>query len=265
MPPKSRLPVVLSIAGSDSGGLAGIQADVKTLTAHRVHPITAVTSVTAQNSRSIAGIHVVPRRMLVAQLESLCADFDIAAVKIGMLGSGANIRAVSQWLREHRIVNVVVDPVLISSSGGRLLSVSAVKWLRDELLPLSSIVTPNVPEAEALLGRRLATAAEVRFAAADLLRLGSHGVLLKGGHFGGRASAVRDYFADAGGTIEIAHPRLPYSARGTGCTLASAIAAGLAKRQPLRRAVQEAEAYLQARYRRARPIGRGNAHALAYD
>ena len=263
MPPRRRLPVVLSIAGSDSGGLAGLQADLKTFEAHGVHGVCAVTAITAQNSRAIASVRVVPAATLLAQLEALRGDFDIAAVKIGMLGSTANVRAVAHWLRRQGHENVVLDPVFVSTSGRRLLSAHGMAALRDELLPLARVVTPNVPEAEILLARSLADAAGLREAASELLRSGGAAVLLKGGHFGARTPAVYDYFADARGIVRFAHPRLPIAVRGTGCALASAIAAGLAKKLSVRRAVREAEEYLQDCYRRAMPIGRGTAHVLA--
>ena len=263
MPSRRRVPVVLSIAGSDSGGLAGLQADLKAFEAHGVHGLCAVTAITAQNSRAIASVRVVPTTTLLAQLEALRADFDIAAVKIGMLGSTANVRAVARWLRTHVYGNVVLDPVFVSTSGRRLLSAQGIAALRDELLPLASVVTPNVPEAEILLARSLADAAGLREAATELLRHGAGAVLLKGGHFGGQTPAVYDYFADARGIVRFAHPRLPIAARGTGCTLASAIAAGLAKKLSARRAVRQAEDYLQACYRHATPIGRGTAYVLA--
>jgi hydroxymethylpyrimidine/phosphomethylpyrimidine kinase len=262
MPPKRRLPVVLSIAGSDSAGLAGLQADLKTFAVLGVQGLTAVTAITAQNSREVGSIRVVPADSLLAQLEALRADFDIAAVKIGMLGSTANVRAVARWLRRHAMHNVVLDPVFVSTSGRRLLSAPGIQALRRELLPLATIVTPNVPEAEVLLARSLADAAALRDAASELGRHSGAAVLLKGGHAGGRTDVVVDHFADAHGGALFEHRRLPFVARGTGCTLASAIAAGLAKNLSLRAAVRRAEAHLQQCYRQATPVGRGEAFAL---
>lgn len=262
---KRRLPVVLTIAGSDSGGLAGVQADLQTFASCGVHGLTAISAITAQNSRAVSSVRVLPAAALLAQLDALRADFRIAAVKIGMLGSSANVRAVATWLRRHGLGNVVLDPVLASTSGRRLLSARAICTLREELLPLATIVTPNLPEAEALLACRLTDSTRIDDAAAELRRHGARAVLLKGGHVDSRASTVRDFYADARGTLEFAHRRLPFSARGTGCTLASAIAAGLARKMPLRRAVREAESYLQECYRHAVPVGRGSARALAHE
>src|SRR5580765_4114130 len=143
-------PSVLSIAGSDSGSAAGVQADLKTFLAHGVHGLTAITAITAQNTGAITAIRVLPQSMLLAQLDAVLSDFRIAAVKIGMLGNAANTRLVAHWLRQHRLPNVVIDPVLVASSGGRLLADSAIAVLRRELLPLAHVLTPNVPEAETL-------------------------------------------------------------------------------------------------------------------
>jgi len=259
-----RHPVVLSIGGSDSAGLAGIQADLKTFAALDIHGLTAVTAVTAQNSRVVVASRVVSPTLLLSQLEALHADFRIAAVKIGMLGNAAIARAVAEWLERVGARNVVLDPVLVASSGRALLNVAGLRMLRERLLPLATIVTPNVPEAAALLGRPAGTIGDLREAAVALRRLGARAVLLKGGHAHGRADVIRDWYADTRGEREFVHARLPYAARGTGCTLSSAIAAGLARGKPLRTALAEAEAYLQRCYCRARPVGRGTARALGH-
>lgn len=256
-----RLPIALTIAGSDSGGLAGLQADLKTFAAFGVHGLSAITAITAQNSMKVRAVHVLRAGVLLDQLEALCADFDIAAVKVGMLGNTANVRVVADWLRRQQPRSVVLDPVLISTSGSRLLSARALSVLRDELLPLSSLVTPNLPEAEALLGRRLDGADRLHDIAAEMQRMGARATLLKGGHADG-TTTVRDIYVDARGSLEFEHLRLPYTARGTGCTLASAITAGLARNPSLRSAVRQAESYLQTCYARAAPIGRGGMRAL---
>ena len=260
----ARHPVVLSIAGSDSAGLAGIQADLKTFAALDVHGITAVTAVTAQNSRVVVATRAVPPALLLSQLEALHADFRIAAVKIGMLGSAAIARTVADWIEHIEARNVVLDPVLVASSGRALLSAAGLRVLRARLLPLATVVTPNLPEAAALLGRPIAAAGDLPETAIALRRLGARAVLLKGGHARGRADFIRDCYADARGEREFVHARLPFAARGTGCTLSSAIAVGLARGKPLRTAVDDAEAYLQRCYRRARLVGRGAARALGH-
>lgn len=257
-----RPPCVLSIAGSDSGSAAGLQADLKTFAAFGVHGLTAVTAITAQNTRTITDVRVLSPRIVLAQLEAVRADFRIAAVKIGMLGTAANVDAVAGWLRAHRLRNIVVDPVLAASSGNRLLPAAAVAKLRRALLPLAAVLTPNAPEAEILLTRPLRLASEVPGAARDLRKLGAHSVLLKGGHLD--TEPVRDYFLDGAGAVEFIHRRQRHSARGTGCTLASAIAAGLALGLPLREAVARAERYLQDAFRNARPIGKGASRVLQH-
>ena len=256
------LPCVLSIAGSDSGSAAGVQADLKTLLAHGVHGLTAVTAITAQNTQAITAIQVLSQSMLLAQLNAVLADFRIAAIKIGMLGNAANIRLVARWLRQHRLPNVIVDPVLVASSGNRLLADNAIAVLRRELLPLAQVLTPNVPEAEALIGRPIRTYAQMRAAAHHLRTMGAQAVLLKGGHLGG--TTVRDYFVDAAGKFEFSHRRLNYPVRGTGCTLASAIAANLALGLAPREAVARSEHYLQRAFRSARRNGRGVGRVLQH-
>src|SRR5579883_1956327 len=236
-------PSVLTIAGSDSGSAAGVQADLKTFSAHGVHGLTAITSVTAQNTHTISRIHVLPKDIVLAQLDTVLADFRIEAVKIGMLGSTANVRAVARWLKIHHLKNIVVDPVLTATSGGRLLPDTAIAVLRREILPLARILTPNVPEAETLLAHPIRTPSDMRAAAHKLRKLGVEAVLIKGGHLD--AARVHDCFVDADGVIDFTHSRKKYAARGTGCTLASALAAGLALGLPARDAVARAESYLQ--------------------
>lgn len=261
--PSSKLPpCALSIAGSDTGGSAGMQADLKTFAACGVHGLSAIAAITAQNTRTVTAVRVLPAKLVLAQLDALHADFNIAAVKIGMLGNAANVRAVARWLSAHRLRNIVLDPVLVSSSGRALLDARGHAALRDELLPLADVLTPNLPEARALLG--IPATFEDAIAMAQRLRaLGSRAVLLKGGH-AQSARTVRDVFVDARGVAIFEHARRAYSARGTGCTLASAIAAGLARKRRLRDAVADAEAYLQAAYARARRTGKGAARVLGH-
>jgi hydroxymethylpyrimidine/phosphomethylpyrimidine kinase len=253
---------VLSIAGSDSGAAAGIQADLKTISAFGMHGLTAITAITAQNSNKIEAVHVLSTKLLLAQLNTLLADFRIAAVKIGMLGSAENVKAVARWLQTNRLPNIVLDPVLLASSGRRLLSDKALFALRDELIPLVDMLTPNLPEAEALLARKIASTSAMRAAAQDLRNLGARAVLLKGGHLD--AGKVRDYFIDAKATTEFVHLRREFAARGTGCTLASAIAAGLAQGHTPLQAVSSAERYVQACFRRAYRAGRSANRVLGH-
>jgi len=235
---------VLTIAGSDSGGAAGIQADLKTFAAFGAHGLSAIAAFTAQNLDSVLSIHRVPSHALEHQLQALFAGFDIAAVKIGMLGSVANVTAVAATLRAMRARNVVLDPVLASTSGAALLSARGVRALREQLIPLADVLTPNLPEAEILLG---SSVRDVEAAARALRALGARAVLLKGGHARGRI--VRDVLVDARGVEEFRHARLAVRARGTGCVLSSAIACGLAGGRSPRAAIAGAEEFLQAALR----------------
>ena len=248
-------PCVLTIAGSDSGGGAGIQADLKTFAAHRVHGLSAIAAVTAQNTRAVTSVHAVPVRELERQLDALFDDFDVAAVKIGMLGRAATVRAVARALAARRPPHVVLDPVMIATSGAALLEPDAVRALRERLLPLATLVTPNVPEAEALTGTRIANAAALEPAARALRANTDAAVLLKGGHLP-RGSVV-DLLLDARGVVRHVHPRLPVEAHGTGCTLSSAIAARLGRGEPLRRAVDGAIAWVHGALAHGYRPGRG--------
>ncbi len=264
MPRRTVIRCALSIAGSDSGGCSGIQADLKTFAALGVHGLSAISAVTAQNTRNVESIRILPAKLLLAQLDALIADFPIAAVKIGMLGNAANIRAVANWLRAHRLRNIVLDPVLISSSGRQLLTKPGLQELRRSLLPLAAIVTPNVPEAEALLGCRIRSLREMRDAARVLLQHGARAALLKGGHLSDATTAVYDYFIDTNGEAHFEHARVPFAARGTGCTLASALAAGLALDHPPLQSARRAERYVQSCLRRAMPLGKSAQRVLGH-
>lgn len=253
-------PNVLTIAGSDSGGCAGIQADLRAFSAQGLHGLSVITAVTAQNTTQVASIHRVPAREVARQLAAVFADFRIGAIKIGMLGSATTMRVVADFLGARAIRNIVIDPLLLSTSGAALYPRRALARLRAELLPLATLLTPNVPEAEALLGRRIRRANELPQAARDLLETGPRAVLLKGGHL--RGSPVCDVLVDARTTWEFTHPRLPVSVRGTGCALSAAIAAALARGLELEAAVRFGEKYLQDGLRGAYRPGRSKRHAL---
>jgi hydroxymethylpyrimidine/phosphomethylpyrimidine kinase len=241
-----RRPVtVVSIAASDSGGGAGIQADLLTFAAHGVHGATVLTAATAQNTRSVAAVEPLSPRFVARQIDAVFADLEPAAVKIGMLYDAARIGAVAAGLRRHRARNVVLDPVMVSKSGARLLSRAAVAALRERLLPMADLVTPNLPEAEVLARMRIRTAADRRVAAASIYELGPRAVLVKGGH--GRGSQLRDLLFDGRFFTELVAPRIRTRAtHGTGCTLSSAIAANLALGLPLEDAVIAGVRYLRA-------------------
>ena len=235
---------VLSIAGSDSGGGAGIQADLKTFAALGCYGMTAITALTAQNTLGVGAIHGVPADMLKAQLSAVLDDIGVDAVKIGMLHAPEIVRVVAWALRHYRVQRVVLDPVMVATSGDRLIAPDTVQVLVDELFPLATLVTPNLDEAAMLLGRPIAHADELEGAARELLALGAPAVLLKGGHLPG--DEVTDLLVTGAGAAQrLSSPRIESrNTHGTGCTLSSAIAAHLALGEPLDRAVSLARAFI---------------------
>jgi hydroxymethylpyrimidine/phosphomethylpyrimidine kinase len=256
---------VLTIAGSDSGGGAGIQADLKTFSALGVYGASVITALTAQNTRAVTAIHDVPPTFVTAQLDAVFDDIEFAAVKIGMLSSPAIIEVVTDGLRRHEARNIVVDPVMVAKSGDRLLRADAVAALRERLLPLATLITPNLPEAAVLLDLDEAPdEAGMIEAAARLRQLGPRAVLLKGGHLDRTAESI-DVLNDGAEPVTLAAPRIATkNTHGTGCTLSSAIAALLARGLPLRAAVTEAKAYVTAAISAADRLtvghGRGPVH-----
>ncbi|RDI99796.1 bifunctional hydroxymethylpyrimidine kinase/phosphomethylpyrimidine kinase [Dyella solisilvae] len=260
--PHTAPPIALTIAGSDSGGGAGIQADLKTFHARGVHGLSVIAAITSQNTRGVSAVHTVPLAHIRSQLEAVFDDFPIGAVKTGMLGSAAVTRLVARELRRRRPAWLVVDPVMISTSGARLLDEDAVQAMVDQLIPLADILTPNLPEAEALLGRKLRKPEQFDKAGEALLGLGARAVLLKGGH--SQEREVVDRFYDERGVLELRYPRLPLEGHGTGCTLASAIAAELAKGQAPRAAVRRAVAYVHRALERSYRPGGGPVHVLGH-
>ena len=261
MNPDSRPVCALTIAGSDSGGGAGIQADLKTFAAHRVHGLSAVAALTAQHTRGVTAVHVPDAAFLQAQIDTCFDDFRIGAVKLGMLARSDLIHTVADAIERFRPPWVVLDPVMVATSGARLLDPHALDALRGRLLPLASIVTPNLPEAAVLLGRDEPSRATLDEACHDLLAMGPAAVLLKGGHLGDGGDAV-DVFAEPGSRRHLHHPRLPIEGHGTGCTLASAIAASLCRGLPLDEACAAAADYVHAALRGAYSPGRGTVVVL---
>lgn len=248
-------PLVLSIAGSDPSGGAGFQADLKTIAALGGYGLCAATAITVQSTRGVAAVHAVAPRVVAAQIRALLGDFDVGAIKIGMLGSAAVARAVVRELANAPRVPVVLDTVLRASRGAALLDRRGLDVLRGELLPLASVVTPNLPEASRLLGREIASADQMPDAARELLALGPRAVLLKGGHLAGRR--LLDLFVDARDTLRFAHTRLAREAHGTGCALSSALAVRLAAGAAGPGAARDAIAYVRGALRRAKRRGRG--------
>jgi hydroxymethylpyrimidine/phosphomethylpyrimidine kinase len=240
-------PVALTIAGSDSGGGAGIQADLKTFAALGVYGVSAVAALTAQNTKGVTAIHDVPPDFIAAQIDALLDDFEIGAVKIGMLSNAAAIDAVARALDRHQAKNIVLDPVMIASSGDRLLAADAVASLRGLLIPRARVITPNLPEAAALLDTVPARGeSEMEAQAQALQSLGAQAVLIKGGHSRGTESV--DLLLDTSGRImRLAASRVATeNTHGTGCTLSSAIAAGLARGLDLAEAARAAKEYVTA-------------------
>jgi hydroxymethylpyrimidine/phosphomethylpyrimidine kinase len=238
------VPVAVTIAGSDSGGGAGIQADLKTFSALGVYGASVITALTAQNSKGVSAIHEVPREFVAAQIDAVFSDLPVGAVKIGMLANIAVIEAVAAGLKRWNQTNVVLDPVIIATSGARLLQPRAVDALRRVLVPCAALITPNLSEAADLLDSPPArTETEMSDQAQRLLTLGAKAVLIKGGHAHGPESA--DLLVDATHVVRLVAVRVATeNTHGTGCTLSSAIAAGLAKGHDLEDAVREAKDYV---------------------
>lgn len=251
------LPVVLSIAGSDSGGGAGIQADLKTFHAFSTFGTTAVTAITAQNTVGVAAVHPIPADVVLAQIGALATDLRPAAVKTGMLATGELVEAVASAIREHRLRDYVLDPVMVATSGDRLLAPDAERLIAEELVPLSRVVTPNLDEASILVGFDVTDPESMRRASAALVEMGAGAALLKGGHLAG--DEVVDILFETGEWHEWRRRRVrTTSTHGTGCTLSAAIAAGLAHGRPLHRSVEDALDYLQRAIASAPGIGSGH-------
>jgi len=247
----------LTIAGSDSGGGAGIQADLKTFAAHGVYGTSAITAVTAQNTLGVAAWQALSADLVTAQIEAVAGDFAVAAVKTGMLATAAIVEAVAAAIESLDLPLLVVDPVMVAKGGQRLLDDEAVEAMRAELLRRAHLVTPNVPEAEALSGTRISTVDDMHLAGRQILALGPRLVLVKGGHLGGGESI--DVAVGAAGSFEIRGPRhAGRHTHGTGCTLSAAIAARLARGEGLEDAIRGARAWLEGAIRHAPGLGAGH-------
>jgi hydroxymethylpyrimidine/phosphomethylpyrimidine kinase len=246
----------LTIAGSDSGGGAGIQADLKTFTVFGVYGMSAVTALTAQNTRGVTGIHTVPAAFVRAQIDAVVSDIGVDAAKTGMLVSAEIITTVAQAIRDYAITPLVVDPVMVAQSGAALLETTARAALLRELLPLATLTTPNVPEAEALTGIAIGSVADLRTAARRLIEQGTRACLVKGGHLGGDEAV--DVFDDGRQVIELRAVRLQTAhTHGTGCQLSAAITAQLARGTPLLAAVEQAKRFITVAIRNGLALGTG--------
>ncbi len=255
-----RPPIALTIAGSDSGGGAGIQADLRTFAAFGVHGTTAITALTAQDTRGVHAIHTVPLAMLRAQLEAVLGDFRVGAAKLGMLATPAIAREVARMLRLHPRLPVVLDPVLVATTGARLASRDLADALRRHLFTRADLVTPNIPEAERLLGGAIAGVHDMHAAARALLDGGARAVLLKGGHL--RGPQVVDLLLAPGIERWFRQRRIGGESHGTGCSLAAAIAAGIARGATLEAAVEGAIDFVHAALARGYRPGRGRLRVL---
>ncbi len=253
-------PIALTIAGSDSSGGAGIQADLKTFAALGVYGASVITALTAQNTAGVSAIHQVPAEFVTAQINSVFSDLGVDAVKIGMVAKPATIEAIAAGLARWSPKHVVLDPVMVATSGDRLLPEEAVAALRTKLIPRASLITPNLPEAAALLDEPVAESeAEIESQGKRLLQMRCSAVLIKGGH--GRGAESVDYLITASGMVALAAPRIATkNTHGTGCSLSSAIAAGLAKGEEMEAALRNAKAWVSAAIAAADRLGVGQGH-----
>jgi len=252
----------MTIAGSDSGGGAGIQADLKTFQALGVYGTSALTAITAQNTLGVRAVHEIPIDVIAAQIDAIVDDIGVDAAKTGMLSSAEIIGTVAERVRHWRLDRLVVDPVMVAKSGDRLLREDAVQALVRDLMPLALVLTPNLPEAEVLVGRPLMTEDDIRRAAREIIALGPRAVVMKGGH---RAGDATDLLFDGQRFEAFASERIDTpNTHGTGCTFSAAIAAGLADGLDMVAAVGAAKRYLTEAIRQARPLGAGHG-PVAHD
>jgi len=251
-------PIAVTIAGSDSSGGAGIQADLKTFSALGVYGASVITALTAQNTKAVTAIHEIPPAFVAAQMDAVFSDLNVDAVKIGMLCNAEIVAAVAAGLELHNVTNVVLDPVMVATSGHLLLAPDAIRLLRDRLLPHALVITPNLPEAAALLDAPQAVDENEMLRQADrLIALGANAVLMKGGHAGGAESI--DVLVTAPASIRLIGDRIEtQNTHGTGCTLSAAIAAGLARGRGLTEAVREAKEYITSAIAAADRLTIGN-------
>jgi len=253
-------PSAMTIAGSDSGAGAGVQADLKTFAALGVYGTSVLTAITAQNTVAVTAVHEIPTDIIEAQIDAVVSDIGADATKTGMLSSRVIIECVTESLKKYADVpglrRLVVDPVMVAKSGDSLLKEEAVGTLRNLLLPMAAVVTPNIPEAESLTGLAISTDEDVRKAAKEIVAMGAASVVVKGGH---REGPATDVYYDGRNFTEFTAPRIETAnTHGTGCTFASAVAAGLAKGLATEEAVGQAKEFVTEAIRRSFPIGQGH-------
>jgi len=252
----THVPTVMTIAGSDSGGGAGIQADLKTFAAHGVYGTSAITAITSQNTTGVTEVFELPTSLIASQIDAIVTDIGADVVKVGMLSSSAIIQVVADKVKEHNLTKLVVDPVMIAKGGDRLLQEEAVDAMRKVLLRLAFVITPNAPEAAVLVNRPVENLDDARWAAKELVFMGAKAAIVKGGHLEGPPTDIlydgNEFRAFTAQRIEST------STHGTGCTFASAVAANLAKGMTLRDAVPAAKRYITNAIRNAVAIGHGH-------
>jgi hydroxymethylpyrimidine/phosphomethylpyrimidine kinase len=254
------IPIALTIAGSDCSGGAGVQADLKTFAVFGVYGASVITALTAQNTKGVTGIHQVPADFVTAQIDAVFDDLDVKAVKIGMVSERAVIEAIVAGLQRWSPKHVVLDPVMVATSGDRLLAPDAIEALRLKLVPRAVLITPNLPEAAALLNEQIASSeSQIESQGKRLLAMGAGAVLIKGGH--GKGAESTDYLIREAGVVALAAPRIATkNTHGTGCSLSSAIAAGLAKGDDLETAVRNAKTWVTAAIAAADRLSVGHGH-----
>lgn len=246
---------VLTIAGSDSCGGAGIQADLKTFSAHKVYGMSIITAVTAQNTQGVFAVHDIPTDMIKKQIEVIFDDIHVDAVKIGMVSKTETIEAIADTLSKYSVQNLIIDPVMVSKSGFHLLQPEAKEALINYLLPMATLVTPNLPEAEVITGLKISTLEDMKKSADLIRKIGPKYVLIKGGHLDGEAT---DILYDGNEFIYYNSPRInTKNTHGTGCTLSSAIASNLGNGLPMKEAIEKAKLYITGAIENSFPIGKG--------
>jgi len=250
-------PKALTIAGSDSGGGAGIQADLKTFSSLGVHGSSVITAVTAQNTKEVTAVHNVPLDIIKKQIDAVLSDIGADAVKIGMLSNTEIIKTVTSSIKKYNINNIVLDPVMVAASGAKLLEDDAIEALKKDLIPLALVITPNIPEAEVLVNNKIKTIMDIKNFAKEILNLGCKSVLMKGGHLNFNNNVI-DIFYDGNEFIEIKNNRIDKQGHGTGCTLSSAIAAYVAKGFEVKEAVKNAISYVHNALDKGHKVGAEN-------
>jgi hydroxymethylpyrimidine/phosphomethylpyrimidine kinase len=254
------IPIALTIAGSDCSGGAGIQADLKTFAAFCVYGASVITALTAQNTNGVTGVHQVPAEFVTAQIDAVFGDLDVKAVKIGMVAQRSVIDAIATGIERWSPGHIVLDPVMVATSGDRLLAPDAIEALRLKLVPRAALITPNLPEAAALLDEQIASSeSQIESQGKRLLAMGAGAVLIKGGH--GQGAESIDYLIREAGIVALPAPRIATkNTHGTGCSLSSAIAAGIAKGEDLETAIRNAKVWVTAAIAAADRLSLGHGH-----